>query len=66
MGIVPTSRGAGWGVEIARQAEWLAGVASRGRVVLAVDAENSPAVRMYAAAGFQAWDRRHVFVRVAS
>lgn len=66
MGIVPTSRGAGWGVEISRQAEWLAGAASRGRVVLAVDAENAPAVRMYAAAGFQAWDRRHVFVRVVS
>ena len=41
----------------ARQAE-------RKRLVLAVDAANEPALRMYAAAGFQAWDRRSVFVRV--
>ena len=62
MGIVPAARGAGWGIEVARQAEWLAHMAGRSRVVLAVAAENAPAVRMYAAAGFQAWDRRHVFV----
>lgn len=33
------------------------------RLVLAVDAENSPAIAMYAAAGFKTWDRRSVFLR---
>jgi mycothiol synthase len=33
------------------------------RLVLAVDAANSPAIAMYAAAGFQTWDRRSVFLR---
>ena len=32
--------------------------------VLAVDAANEPAIGMYAAAGFAAWDRRSVFVRM--
>ena len=36
----------------------------RQRLVLAVDAANEPALRTYAAAGFQAWDRRSVFIRV--
>jgi hypothetical protein len=33
------------------------------RLVLAVDAENLPAIAMYAAAGFKTWDRRSVFLR---
>jgi hypothetical protein len=33
------------------------------RLVLAVDVANAPAIRTYAAAGFQAWDRRSVFLR---
>jgi hypothetical protein len=31
---------------------------------LAVDAANEPAIRMYAAAGFQAWDRRSVYLKM--
>jgi RimJ/RimL family protein N-acetyltransferase len=31
---------------------------------LAVDAANEPAIAAYAAAGFQAWDRRRVYLRV--
>ncbi|HEY2826969.1 MAG TPA: GNAT family N-acetyltransferase [Pirellulales bacterium] len=33
------------------------------KLVLAVDAANSPAISVYAAAGFQTWDRRSVFLR---
>jgi hypothetical protein len=33
------------------------------RMVLAVDAANSPAIATYASAGFQTWDRRGVFLR---
>jgi ribosomal protein S18 acetylase RimI-like enzyme len=64
MGILPAARGRGWGVEIVRHALWLARRAAPKRLVLAVDAANEPALRMYAAAGFQAWDRRSVFVRI--
>ncbi len=64
MGILPLARGRGFGVEIVRHALWLAGQAASKRLVLAVDAINEPALRMYAAAGFQAWDRKSVFVRI--
>ena len=32
--------------------------------MLAVDALNEPALSVYAAAGFRAWERRWVFVRL--
>jgi mycothiol synthase len=64
MGLVPEARGNGWGCEIVRQAQWLAQRAGTERIVLAVDAANRPALAMYERAGFAAWDRRSVFVRV--
>ena len=64
MGVVPAARGHGWGTDITRLAQWLSRCAGRPRLVLAVDAANEPAIRTYAAAGFQAWDRRSVYVRV--
>jgi len=64
MGILPTARGRGLGVGIVRHALWLSGRASQKRLVLAVDAANEPALRMYATAGFQVWDRKSVYVRV--
>ena len=76
MGIVPEARGLARGVEIVRFAQWHAGQSkiaegnaeqnvklAADRLVLAVDVANSPAIRMYAAAGFQTWDRRSVFLR---
>jgi len=64
MGLVPAARGKGFGAEVARRALWLTAQSKRQRLVLAVDAANEPALRMYAVAGFQAWDRRSVFIRV--
>ena len=58
MGVVPEARGEGWGMHIARQAQWLARQAGRPRLVLAVDAANAPALRIYLALGFRPWDRR--------
>jgi mycothiol synthase len=62
-GIVHEARGSGLGLKIVRQAQWLTGQSSAERLVLAVDAANSPAIAVYAAAGFEAWDRRRVFLR---
>jgi ribosomal protein S18 acetylase RimI-like enzyme len=64
MGLTPAARGNGWGLEIVRHAQWLARRAGRSRLVLAVDAANAPAVAVYAAAGFTAWDQRSLFLKV--
>lgn len=66
MGLVPAVRGQGLGIELVRHAQWLCGQAGRSRLVLAVDAANAPAINIYAAAGFIAWDRRSVWLRVLS
>jgi GNAT superfamily N-acetyltransferase len=64
MGLVPEARGHGWGTQIVRYAQWLARLAHRSRLVLAVDAANVPAIAVYTAAGFVSWDERSVFLRV--
>jgi mycothiol synthase len=63
MGVVPAIRGCGFGIEIARFAQWQTRCLGRSRLVLAVDAANRPAIDMYSAVGFQAWDRRRVYFR---
>ncbi len=63
MGLVPSSRGNGWGKVICHHAQWLAGRIGRPRLVLAVDEANRPALAMYAGAGFQAFDRRTVYLK---
>ena len=64
MGIVPESRGRGFGIEIVRYAQWVTRTHGRQRLLLAVDAANAPAIEIYAAAGFISWDRRSVMVNV--
>ncbi|HEX5102368.1 MAG TPA: GNAT family N-acetyltransferase, partial [Pirellulaceae bacterium] len=63
VGLVPEVRGRGWGLELTRHAQWLARQAKVERLVLAVDAANEPAIRIYAAAGFLAWDRRAIWIK---
>ncbi len=63
MGVIPDVRGRGLGVALARRAQWLTAQAGRQRLTTAVDADNSPAIAAYAAAGFIGWDRRTVFLR---
>lgn len=63
MGVVPAARGNGWGGHLVRHAQWLTRQAGRPRLVLAVDAMNAPAIRMYWLAGFQCWERRRAFVK---
>jgi GNAT superfamily N-acetyltransferase len=64
VGLVPEARGHGWGLATIRQAQWLARCARVDRLLLAVDAANSPAIATYAACGFAAWDRRTVMLRI--
>ena len=61
MGVAPGVRGRGWGMDIARFAQWQTHCLGRARLVLAVDAANRPAIAMYSAVGFRAWDRRRVY-----
>ncbi len=63
MGLVPEVRGRGWGRQITRYAQWLARGAGVERIVVAVDAANSPAVAVYRDTGFELWDQRAVYVR---
>jgi ribosomal protein S18 acetylase RimI-like enzyme len=63
MGVTPEMRGRGWGMEIARYAQWQTHCLGRDRLVVAVDAANRPAITMYSAVGFRTWDRRRVYFR---
>jgi ribosomal protein S18 acetylase RimI-like enzyme len=64
MGILPDARGNGWGVAIARHAQWIARQLDRSRLVLAVDEANLPARNLYTSIGFHGWDRRTVYLKV--
>ncbi len=64
VGLVPEARRRGWGMAAVRQAQWLARRARVEKLLLAVDAANAPAIATYAAAGFTAWDRRSVMLRI--
>jgi GNAT superfamily N-acetyltransferase len=64
VGLVPEARGRGLGLATIRHAQWLARRSRVGRLLLAVDAANAPAIATYAASGFSAWDRRTVMLRV--
>lgn len=64
MGILPDTRGNGWGFAIARHAQWIARQLARPRLVLAVDEANLPARNLYSSMGFHGWDRRTVYLKV--
>jgi len=64
MGLTVEARGHAWGRDVARHAQWLTHIAGRARLVVAVDAANRPAVKMYAAVGFKTWERCTVYVKV--
>ena len=63
-GLVREERGHGWGLAIARHAQRLTRLSGCSRLVLAVDAANAPAIRMYTAAGFTSWERRRALLRI--
>jgi len=63
VGVTSPFRRQGLGQKLTRQAQWLAGEEHCQRLVLAVDAANEPAIAMYAAAGFWAWEERAIWVK---
>ena len=64
MGLEVRARGHGWGIHVARHAQWLTRQAGRPRLALAVDAANSPAVAAYRAVGFELFERRKAYLKV--
>lgn len=64
MGLVPEVRGKQLGLEVVRHAQRMVREAGRDRLILAVDADNKPAIDMYVQAGFDVWDRRRVFLKI--
>jgi GNAT superfamily N-acetyltransferase len=62
MGLLPAMRGQDLGISIVEHAKRLAARAGQSRLVLAVDAANAPALRMYSRAAFQEWTRRAVMI----
>jgi GNAT superfamily N-acetyltransferase len=65
MGLVTAARGKRIGAAIVRHAQQLVHGAGVARLLLAVDAANSPAIKMYNESGFIAWDTRIVYVLFA-
>jgi ribosomal protein S18 acetylase RimI-like enzyme len=63
MGLVPEVRGRGWGRQIAQYAQRLGRQARIERILVAVDAANSPAAAAYRGTGFEIWERRAVYLR---
>jgi mycothiol synthase len=63
LGISPAARGRGFGLSLVRHALWVARQLNRERVVLAVDAANTPAIRLYETARFFGFDQRLVMIR---
>lgn len=64
MGVVPAARGTGLGRRIVRHAQQVTLERKFAQLVLAVDAVNEPATRIYREAGFLPWDKRTVLVRI--
>jgi ribosomal protein S18 acetylase RimI-like enzyme len=64
MGVVPEARGRGFGEQMMRFALQVAAEHGAERLVLAVDADNAPALAAYRRAGFSQWDRRIVYARL--
>jgi GNAT superfamily N-acetyltransferase len=64
MGLLPTARGRGYGLQLVQAAQSLARQKGASQLVLAVDAANAPAIATYLAAGFVVWDRKPVYLKI--
>src|SRR5690606_13719752 len=63
MGLARPYRGRGWGLRLVERALQEVRRAGRQQLVLAVDRQNHPALRVYRRSGFVPWARRKVLAR---
>lgn len=63
MGVVPEFRGHALGSKILTRLRAMASAHSIGHIVLAVDSQNAPALRMYEQSGFVEWARRTAYIK---
>jgi ribosomal protein S18 acetylase RimI-like enzyme len=64
VGVVPESRGRGFGRELARKALWEARALEAPQLTLSVDARNQPALNLYKDVGFETYDQREVYLKI--
>lgn len=64
MGVVPEHRGEGFGVLIAKYAQWVARQRGFDQMITAVDQANGPAIKMYAITGYSPWDQRTAYIHI--
>ena len=64
VGVVPEARGKGIGRAIMERAIDFAASAGRTALTLIVDARNKPALALYSALGFRAYETRQVYLRI--
>ncbi|HPZ83171.1 MAG TPA: GNAT family N-acetyltransferase [Thermogutta sp.] len=62
MGLIPKYRGRGWGKDVVRFAQWMARHRKRAGLLLAVDTQNTPAMRVYRSLGMQPLEERDVYL----
>jgi GNAT superfamily N-acetyltransferase len=63
MGLVPEARGQGLGRVVVQHVKRVARTAGFRRLVVAVDRNNTPALRVYEGEGFHVWDERDVWIK---
>lgn len=63
MGIIPSARGRGFGKQLIAQAQQIAAQYKASQLLLAVDAQNRPALRHYLDCGFEIHNRRVALLR---
>jgi ribosomal protein S18 acetylase RimI-like enzyme len=64
MGLIPEVRGKGFGKELIRFAQQTAANRNGTFLLTSVDEQNAAALKSYLAAGFQAWDRKRLFIKI--
>lgn len=62
MGLIPEYRGRGWGRDLVRFAQWMTRQRGRSGLLLAVDIQNKPAMRVYESLGMQHLEERDIFL----
>lgn len=63
MGIIPEARGKGLAHEIVAFVKFMAGTHGAERLLVSVDIQNDPAIKVYSRHDFQVYDRKEIYAR---